>query len=373
MQLGQGVTSGQNIAVAWFGPTDGCWDWLLQHFEQVTLLSEGDIREWLDLQSGVSSAAISPKGPSKDAIAPNKTTKTSSTKSTNSKNTRAKNLGAKNSAPSDRSDAVLLVAFEHRNDPRLRVWQSSHTSFLNNSTRIATVLGSDWQGHRRTFPLSDSVESFYWFQLFDRIVPWLLSSSEVQQQGLVPSPASLQSQDGVVDPAVAGRKSKSTSSTSGSGANPRVQRLLEINDWYPVILEQLATRNQLAWIISDHREQRMAWQETLVSYGVRTVASRPGDAQFWATPDLIVVDCLARDDHPSGQITGSLKEGVIHARGMYPDAFMVLVDPFPGWRRWESWLELGVDALVPRPADFAGVLVSWQLWARAGSNNAILR
>lgn len=336
MQLGQGDSKGRNVELAWFGPTDGCWAWLLQHFERVSLLSALEVRGWLEQQSDWSSTTVAKKG-------------------------AARNAASKTKAPNDSREALLIAAFEHRNDPRLNVWHSAFAEFPTSSSRIATVLGSDWQGHRRTLPRPDATESFYWFQLFDRMIPWVLRTSQIEQP-----PASL-------------RKSKlaiGTGGTGSGGTNPRVVRLLEHYGWYEKTLEPLATQNQLAWIVSDHREHRMAWQETLVSYGVRTVSSRPGDGKFWATPDLMVIDCSARDDHPSEQISPSMREVVIHARGMYPEAFLVLADPFPAWERWGAWLELGVDALVPRPADFAGTLVSWQLWARGNAgidNHAISR
>ncbi len=332
MQLGQGDSKGRNVELAWFGPTDGCWAWLLQHFERVSQLSSVEVRGWLEQQSEWSSTTVAKKG-------------------------AARNAASKTKAPNDSREALLIAAFEHRNDPRLNVWHSAFAEFPTSSSRIATVLGSDWQGHRRTLPLPDTTESFYWFQLFDRIIPWVLRTSQSEQ------------------PAASLRKSKlaiGSGGTGSGGTNPRVARLLEHYGWYEKTIEPLATQNQLAWIVSDHREHRMAWQETLVSYGVRTVSSRPGDGQFWATPDLIVIDCSARDDPPSEQISPSMRDVVIHARGMYPDAFLVLADPFPAWGRWESLLQLGVDALIPRPADFAGILVSWQLWARGNANHAIL-
>ena len=45
----------------------------------------------------------------------------------------------------------------------------------NQSLAIAAVLGEDWQGHRRTFPLPDSLETFYWYQWFDGVLPWIQS------------------------------------------------------------------------------------------------------------------------------------------------------------------------------------------------------
>jgi len=361
MQLGHGENEGQReskgpnegtghlVKLAWFGPTHGCWDWLLQHFEHVTLLSETDVRDWLKQQSDISKTVPIKAG----------TLKTGASKNSGAKS--AKNTDAKNKATSNISDAVLLAAFEHRSDPRLNVWHSALAEFPTTSSRFATVLGSDWQGHRRTFPLTDATESFYWFQFFDRIVPWVLRNDLGEQHSQIEPPAA--------------SVRKSTLTGGSGGTNPRVSRLLELNAWYPNALGVLADQNHLAWIVSDHREHRLAWQETLLSYGVRTVASLPGEAQFWATPDLIVIDCSTRDDHPSESISQAMRDILIPTRDMYPDAYLVFSDPFPTWGRWESLLELGVDALVPRPADFVGTLVSWQLWSRriAGvANNAIL-
>jgi hypothetical protein len=319
---------------------------LLQHFERVSLLSALEVRGWLEQQSDWSSTTVAKKG-------------------------AARNAASKTKAPNDSREALLIAAFEHRNDPRLNVWHSAFAEFPTSSSRIATVLGSDWQGHRRTLPRPDATESFYWFQLFDRMIPWVLRTSQIEQP-----PSSLRKSKLAIGSGGTGTGGTGSGGTGSGGTNPRVVRLLEHYGWYEKTLEPLATQNQLAWIVSDHREHRMAWQETLVSYGVRTVSSRPGDGKFWATPDLMVIDCSARDDHPSEQISPSMREVVIHARGMYPEAFLVLADPFPAWERWGAWLELGVDALVPRPADFAGTLVSWQLWARGNAgidNHAISR
>jgi hypothetical protein len=61
--------------------------------------------------------------------------------------------------------------------------ESSQSSW-GNHVPLAFLLGNDWHGHRRTSPLPDGIPTFYWYQWYDRIYPWLTEISRQATSGL---------------------------------------------------------------------------------------------------------------------------------------------------------------------------------------------
>jgi hypothetical protein len=59
---------------------------------------------------------------------------------------------------------------------------------------------------------------------------------------------------------------------------------------------------------------------------------------------------------------------VMRLRREQPDAFLVLIDPFAGMDRWQSYCDQGVDAMAGKPFSLQGILCSWERWLRSGAD-----
>lgn len=294
------------LVIGWYGPSDGPWRWLQSRFEQTVILDDRRLEDWLD---------------SPDS------------RSTN----RSK---------------VLLVALDHRCDadnlarlePYLAATPTANSLITAKGAKpipMAIVLGNDWHGHRRTYPLPERMLNFYWYQWYDRIFPWL---SEVMSQDIKgPQPTS---------------KRKGVIATS-SDSNPwRVQWLMERSQWQTSMLKGAGLQGSIAWILTDHADQRDLWHDACESVGMRVVASRISSDPPWLEPQLVVFDCVSRSEEPDKEI-----EAVIQStRARHPKALLAFVTSFPTWECWSRWQTLGVDAILPRPAALQGFLFYWNQW-----------
>ena len=298
-----------DLCIGWYGPVGGIWMSLLDHFEQVELLDRHSASEWLD-----------------DAT----------------------------------SDRKLLIGLEHRSDPKLGwlldlasktskppVKQSSSKATKKRSTarkapedggaprKMACVLGEDWGGHRRTFPLPESIETFYWHQWYDQVLPWV---------GLGPTCYEM------------------------SSTGLRVGRIATDSDrflsWRASKETHATLSNRIAWVISDQESQVQLWHELLESYGIRAVGSRADRLQAVIEADLMVVDIHTRNGNEfiCGELGRKEMDFLSQLREGQPRAFMVVTDGFVQMERWKAYRGLGIDAVVGRPWNLQGVLYSWERW-----------
>lgn len=297
--------------VGWYGPIDGHWLPLLDHFSQIEVLDRQTATDWAENPS---------------------------------------------------EDRVLLLGLEHRNDPRLRWLKEREPKLLAKVTRkrsgptpssrlerIACVLGEDWAGHRRSYPLPDWLETFYWHQWYDRVIPWV-AWHPIRQR-------------------------------PDASLNPRVGRLQADVDgfaaWASSKESQLLLGNRLAWVLSDEEHSARLWQGLLESYGVRTVAERIGSSCCWIDAELVLIDIQSR---AGLEATGGLQEQgwmdrshrawLTKIRIKQPRAFIVTIDAFGTMRRLEEYRSIGLDAVVPRPFSLQGLLCTWAAWLQSHSNDA---
>lgn len=294
------------LVVGWYGPSDGPWEWIQSRFKQRVLLDDRSIEDWL-------------------------TTKP---------------------APSKISSKVLLVAMEYRSDatilsriePYLTSTPASSslvTAKGTTPTPMAIVLGNDWHGHRRTYPLPERVLSFYWYQWYDRIFPWLseMSSQEIKVRTVAPK--------------------RKTAIVSESDTTPwRVAWSMERMQWQTSMLKESQLHGSIAWILTDHGDQRELWRDTCESVGMRVVSSRLDSDPPWIDPQLIVVDCVSRSEESDRLI----ETAIIASRQRHPDALLAVATSFPTWAQWSHWQSLGVDAILPRPAALQGFLCYLCTW-----------
>jgi hypothetical protein len=301
-----------HLCVGGWGPSHGPWEWIQSQFERSTLLNHQTIDDWV--------------------------------------------IGSRDKDPSVKR--IVLLGIEHRTDTRPVAWleqqqqqqqQRSEGSSRRTSipsSEIGVILGNDWHGHRRTHPLPDLSPTFYWYQWFDRIFPWL--SEFIESDSWDSTAASKRK-----------RAIQKQSGASQSHATPaRIQWLMDRSQWQSSRLGNEHHDHPLAWVITDHRDQSELWQDTCQSVGMRVVASRWDRDPPSLQPQLIVVDCVSRSDNSKPSIESATRA----AREQHPDAFLAVVSSFPSWSEWSEWQQQGIDAVLPRPAALQGFLFYWEQW-----------
>lgn len=294
------------LVVGWYGPSDGPWGWIQSQFENVILLTDENVQDWVSKPQ--------PRDPN--------------------------------------ASQLLIVASEHRADRKAITWLENGllSGMLNGSGStakgaskipFAAILGNDWHGHRRTSPLPDGLPNFYWYQWYDRIFPWV---SEVVGQAAERNRLA--------------KKNKSAGNRPSESTPWRVQWLIDRSIWQSTMLRQGQSSHSLAWIVTDHGDGRDLWRDACSVAGLHVVVSRLSRDPPGLDPSLIVIDCVSRSEDSEPAIRGAAQA----VREQYPDALLALVDPFPTWARWSDWKISGVDAILPRPAAVQGFLFYWQAW-----------
>jgi len=271
------------------------------------------------------------------------------------------------------SNKRLLLGLEHRNDhqaltllkqlgdqpPTKQPTETTSTTTRKKSgatsptkptpsrnLAIAAVLGEDWQGHRRTFPLPDSLETFYWYQWFDGVLPWI-HTSDLQP-------------------------------THSQTLSPRVGRIIDRSDQAKAILRtdnqhsgmQLTALQELGtcWVLSDEPTNVALWQSLLGQYGIRTIGSLTEDAWpafqadciFYAPesrPAQAPTDANSTPAEPNPRIVSDLQS----LRDEHPTSFIVLIHPFLRWNDWPTFHNSGADAIACPPCSLEGILTTWFL------------
>lgn len=333
--------------LGWYGPTVAPWSGLLGHFRQVEPVPFDGLAGWFER-----TIQESPRPP------------------------------------------VLLAVLEHRSDPRWlqlqsqwSCWQADCRTSGRVEPKVALILGGDWRGHRRTMPLPESMESAYWFQWYDRVVPWVAQAMTAPIQ-LVAS-----ERDPPRKGAAKTARGKKASPADGPASSPvasgsvvatRQQRILQETGWLRSRRESLGRRNRLAWVITDCVSHQEVWIDSLQAAGVIGVAARWDDTPPRMQPDLIVFDTCSHDAWSEQGASMSsldiwpmirchesettLAARVVQVRRQYPKAMLAVVEPFPDWHRWSAWKEQGVDVVLPRPCSMEGFLFTWGLHLESAPN-----
>jgi hypothetical protein len=311
-----------HLDIGWFGPVDGRWMGLLDHFSCIEVLDRATATEWLQAPASDRSLLVGLEHRSDDRLAwLLDMASTPRVEGTKKKKSSSKRSGASKDTPSP----IQPIDWSRQ-------------------VHMACVLGEDWVGHRRTFPLPESIEAFYWYQWYDQVIPWVCwesDSSWVTENGL----------------------------SSGFTKGLRIQRIEADADrfatWRGCQKTQSLLSNRIAWVLSDRDSGIELWQGMLESYGIRTLGSRVDQLHGLLNADLILVDCSAGVGF--GRST-SIDALVKRLRREQPDAFLVVIDPFVGMDRWQSYCDQGVDAMAGKPFSLQGILCSWERWLRSGAD-----
>lgn len=290
-----------SISIGWYGPNNDHWGWILSHFRDATLLTDRNLEDWLAFQSRPSNHS--------------------------------------------RQASALIIAIESRAEPELSLLKNYEQQVAPKFEELravptAVLLGDDWVGHRRTNPLPETLLTFYWYELYDRVLPWLgdLSSACLEVD-------TLEAKD-------TGNKRK---------VSPRVQRVIDTSLLIESRLDCYANAGQLALVVAETAVTRQLWCETLAQHEIQSVATTPQNLSLWIKPDFIVIDLesepLSVRQQYRNSGSGSPEEELVQKlASQFPDATLLIADAFP---RWENWLNLnraGADILVAKPFQLTGIL-----------------
>lgn len=290
----------ESISIGWYGPSNDNWGWILGHFRDVTLLTDRNVEDWLAFQSQASDQAS--------------------------------------------QASALLIAIDSRVEPEIGLIKQLEENVAPGNGKVRAVptgvlLGDDWVGHRRTNPLPETLLTFYWYELYDRILPWLGDLSSGPETQTMESNA-------------AGSKRK---------VSPRVQRVIDTSLSIESRLGCYTSAGQLALVVAETAATRQLWCETLARHEIQSVATTPQNLSLWTKPDFIIVDLESaplevRKQHANSE-DGSPEEKLVEKlASQFPEATLLVADAFPRWENWRDLKFAGADILVPKPFQLTGIL-----------------
>lgn len=303
------------ISIGWFGPKEEAWEWILKHFEDLTILREQDIESWLSQR-------------------------------------RVDSLGEINRR------CALMFASDFRTDRIVELVRLLEQRGAPESSPIGFVpwcllLGTDWSGHRRTQPLPETWHTFYWYELYDRLFPWLAGIANSDSGSKPPAVAPLSGNRKVsprvqrwIDSALAMKNRRTVTDSSNSESNSRPPSI------------------QLALILAENADTRAVWTEGLSRRNIHCVCTAPTQLDIWVQPDIIIVDLdrppmkVAARNGVSDKFDTALESTLDQLNRQFPKAFQVVADPFPRWQTWERLHESGADLLIGKPYCLDGILDS---------------
>lgn len=295
-----------SISIGWFGPTHNQWDWILGHFRHVTLLTERNVEGWIASASQLT-----------------------------------------HSNPAD-STPVLIGAIESRFESAMNFVKSLDPSVAPNPTNTLSMpwcvlLGDDWVGHRRTYPLPETMQTFYWYECYDRVFPWLVDQSLCKT--LKPT----------TDPDASNNPRK---------LSPRVQRLIDAS----LSMDNRLRGNKsngnsikMALVVTATAATRQLWCDALSRHEIQCVATTPENLELWANPDMVVVDIesepwIVRERQRTGENGCAMGSLVRRLASQFPNATIIVADAFPRWDTWKKLQAFGADLIVAKPFQMSGIL-----------------
>ncbi|MFN7875205.1 MAG: hypothetical protein ACK5PB_07810 [Pirellula sp.] len=281
--------------IGWVGPQNSYWSWILDHLPEVERLSS--CKDWQpeSFQDLLIVGLDNRASPHWDEV--------------------AEALKAKGN-----SDAV-----PNSPEKKSRKKSGSQTTFLDSN--ISLILGETWVGHRRTLPIPESLNTFYWYELFDRLLP------------------SLDLQIGATD-------------FYSPARGQRIVRWQSISEH----LAQMDVSSKRVLVVADSASNHGMWHASLEGRfaSILGVDSEQLD-RFRFHPDLVLID------YDPGPSTEEYEASDVHCqrvldtlrilRNRFPRAMTVVASGFPRWIDWERWANGGADVLIPKPGCLLGL--SW--------------
>jgi len=213
----------------------------------------------------------------------------------------------------------VLISSRYRSDDLVEVINSLK-SYLPDC-EFYCILGQWWVGHKRTLPLPTGTPIFYWYELYDLLLPEM-------------------------------KRSQQSASILDSATSSRVM-------------------SESALVCSSDPELRRMWGESLRHYGIHTVAlinfgAIPesqfdyilvdADSNHAANPsvDCDLVDCDLVDTERLERILRL----VATLRRRYPKSVIATLMGFPEWQSSQAVLQSGANMIVGKPCRVAGLVSS---------------
>ena len=301
----------RSIEIGWYGPTHDCWGWTLEHFRDVIVLRQQDIAKWIEDHSG-----------------------------------------SRGTGNND-ATALLLFASDHRTDATVDLIRSLDLKHGTSETTSQSmlpwglVLGTDWSGHRRTQPLPDAWNTFYWYELHDRLLPWIGQLAPLMEHS-------------------SKQISQEAKSSPGRKPSVRVQRWIDSMTIAKGEWANQGTKPRLALVVVDQMETKQLWVDALGRHQIQTVCAAPEQTDFWIEPDWIVIDLAKpprentfdKSTHAMEGSSGSdrFEKALVRLADQFPDSIKVVVDGFPQWDRWNDLQSMGADLMVAKPYNIEGLV-----------------
>lgn len=233
---------------------------------------------------------------------------------------------------------------------------------------MAVVLGEAWTGHRRTFPLPDSFVPFYWYELYDRLLPWLARLTLSTQPGADARGSS---------------HPTGVTATDVSRLAPRVIDWIARSQQTDQIATSLLDRiggtptPPFVLVVAESSATTQMWHSLLKQWGMPCVVARPTELRIQTTPDVVLLDL---DIPPRASFSASNPSGlpaapepepvalevVTRLRRRFPNAMLAVFDPFPRWQDWRQLQRHGADAIFPKPFSTFGVRWCIRRWIEQG-------
>lgn len=294
------------------------------------------------------------------------------------------------------------------------------------SDHFALILGDFWPGHRRTRPLPEELNTFYWYELFDKVLPWtrgafsdeVTSSANSTMATSGKGKASKLSKQLQPTDSAAQTARQHPAQQRGGRTNARVERTLRNSQRF---LQNRSDKSPLRHaqilLLSDMHTTTRTWEELLGGQQARLIISQVEQLHFRASPDVVIIDVpspprykhikigpagataemidflhrQAKRSSPSSHsappmqpaseihiqsnlgcqnyelVDANLAKCISRTRSLYPEALVVAIDSFPRWKAWECYLSLGADLLIPRPFHWPGLLWCLEHWLISSS------
>jgi hypothetical protein len=294
----------QSISIGWLGPQQQQWAWILEHFRNVIPLSDTNVQEWIE--------------------------------------------GRASSTQRD-CRSCLVIAIDSRFDRSVE-WLTEFTQRIASSALsalpVCILLGEDWVGHRRTFPLPDSIQTFYWYELYDRVLPLLrgLTTNTLEKTSRATLP-SLSNND----------------SSNKRKISVRVQSWIDSSVAIEERISDIEAKLPMALVVAYTASTRQLWCEAFAHHRIQSMSTTPDNLSFWVQPNVIVLDLecepLSKQSIDGNDLAVSkLHTQVAALANQFPDATLVVADAFPRWESWRSLHQLNADILIPKPFCFTGLL-----------------
>ena len=295
--------------IGWVGPKNNYWEWIRDHLPNVENVPAEDAIVWKSRQQGVLAVALESRQDSRLAL--------------------IEQLRPSSRAQSSGSETMSSTS---RSKPKAKRITDKELS-PNSGSPWFVVLGEEWAGHRRTQPLAEGIVSFYWYELFDQVLPWLSAITS----------ASVHLSD---------RRINRILDAASRSAEPGV------SDTFALIRTDNATDSEL-------------WADSLAQIGVLSLDLPWNGRGARISPDVIIVDLEERPraslDQPTERMGRCIEEWS-DLQNRFPHAMRVAVDSFPRWTDWKQLVAIGIDVLLPKPFSTFGLQWSLQQWQLPASS-----